>query len=114
MNNIKKIYQHSGKCDDQQDFKDIIENAMFSTPESITYDSHSLPLTQTTVKNQILGNCCIYSPTCLVLKRELLSVLLELQDQNTEPLKPDVTYGQMKKKGIQTSAIRSNASFIYE
>ena len=24
MNNIKKIYQHAGKCDDQQKFKDII------------------------------------------------------------------------------------------
>ena len=25
MNNIKKIYQHAGKCDDQQNFKDIID-----------------------------------------------------------------------------------------
>ena len=32
MNNIKKIYQHSGKCDDQQNLKDIIDAAMFSTP----------------------------------------------------------------------------------
>ena len=23
MNNIKKIYQHAGKCDDQQNLKDI-------------------------------------------------------------------------------------------
>ena len=23
LNNIKKIYQHAGKCDDQQKFKDI-------------------------------------------------------------------------------------------
>ena len=33
MNNIKKIYQHAGKCDDQQDLKDILDAAMVSTPE---------------------------------------------------------------------------------
>ena len=33
FNNIKKIYKHAGKCDDQQIFKDIIEADMVSTPE---------------------------------------------------------------------------------
>ena len=28
MNNIKKIYQHSGKCDDQQNLKGIIYSAI--------------------------------------------------------------------------------------
>ena len=28
MNNIKNIYQHAGKCDDQQNLKDIIDAAM--------------------------------------------------------------------------------------
>ena len=32
MNNIKKIYQHTGKCDDQQNIKDIIDAAILSTP----------------------------------------------------------------------------------
>ena len=31
MNNIKKIYQHAGKCDDQQNLKDIIDSAILST-----------------------------------------------------------------------------------
>ena len=31
MNNIKKIYQHAGKCDDQQNL-DILDDAMVSTP----------------------------------------------------------------------------------
>ena len=31
MNNIKKIYQHAGKCDDQQNLKDIIDDAILST-----------------------------------------------------------------------------------
>ena len=35
LNNIKNIYQHAGKCDDQQNIKDIIDAAMVSTTEEI-------------------------------------------------------------------------------
>ena len=35
MNNIKNIYQHAGKCDDQQNLKDIIDAAILSTPEGV-------------------------------------------------------------------------------
>ena len=31
MNNIKKIYQHAGKCDYQQNLKDILEAALLYT-----------------------------------------------------------------------------------
>ena len=31
-NNIKNIYQHAGKCDDQQNLKDILDADMVSTP----------------------------------------------------------------------------------
>ena len=50
MNNIKKIYQHDGKCDYQQNIKDILDASMVSTPEEITYDSPSFSMTKTTVK----------------------------------------------------------------
>ena len=33
LQNIKKLYKNSVKCDDQQQFKDIIEATMVSTPE---------------------------------------------------------------------------------
>ena len=62
-NNTKKIYQHAGKCDDQQNFKDIIESALLSTPE----DSHITVLMcilhQHYSRNQVLGNHCVYSQT---------------------------------------------------
>ena len=32
LNNIRKIYQHVGKCDDQQNLKDILDSAMVSNP----------------------------------------------------------------------------------
>ena len=68
-NNIKYIFQHAGKCDDQQNLKYILDAAMVSTPEGVTYVSPSLRITQTTVKNQVLGNHCVYSLTYLMLKR---------------------------------------------
>ena len=39
MKNIKNIYQHAGKCDDQQNLKDIIDAAILSTPEGVTDNS---------------------------------------------------------------------------
>ena len=39
MHNIKKIYQHAGKCDDQQNLKDIIDAAILSTPDRVTDNS---------------------------------------------------------------------------
>ena len=39
LNNIKKIYQHAGKCDDQQNLKDVIDASILSTPEGVTDNS---------------------------------------------------------------------------
>ena len=45
LNSIKKKYQHAGKCDDQQNVKDIIDADIFSTLEEVTDISHSLRIT---------------------------------------------------------------------
>ena len=45
MNNIKKIYQYAGKCDDQQNIKDIVDSAILSTPEGVTDNTHNVPMT---------------------------------------------------------------------
>ena len=50
LNNIKNIYQHAGKCDYQQNLKDILDSDMVYTPEEVTDDSPSLTMTQTAVK----------------------------------------------------------------
>ena len=57
------MYQHEGKCDDQQNLKDIQDADMVSTPEGVTYDSPNVPMTSTPVKKRVLGNHCVYSPT---------------------------------------------------
>ena len=50
MINIKKIYQHGGKCDDQQNLKDTIDAAMVYTPERGTDNSTNVPMESTPVK----------------------------------------------------------------
>ena len=50
MSSIKKIYQHAGKCDNQQNLKGVLDADMMSTQEEITDDSPSVPMTSTPVK----------------------------------------------------------------
>ena len=45
MNNIKKIYQQAGKCDDQKNIKDIIDASIISTPDGVTDHSPDVHLT---------------------------------------------------------------------
>ena len=62
MNNIKEIYQHAGKCDDQQNFKDIIDAAMLSTPEGVTDNIPNAPMTLTPVKKpSARKSLCIFT-----------------------------------------------------
>ena len=50
LNNIKKIFQHAGKCDDQQNLEDILDAAMVSTQEEITDNSPNFPMNKTTAR----------------------------------------------------------------
>ena len=50
LNNIKNIYQHTGKCDDLQNLKGVLGAAMVSTAEEVPDVSPNFHITQTTVK----------------------------------------------------------------
>ena len=60
MNNIKNIYQYAGKCDDQQNLKNIIDAAILSTPERVTDHSLNVHLTSDHVLPQCkcVLRCC--------------------------------------------------------
>ena len=49
MNNIKNIYQHAGKIDDQQNLKDILEASLLSTPQGVIDNSTNVYMTSTSV-----------------------------------------------------------------
>ena len=50
LQNINKLYKHAGMWDDQQQFKDILEAAMFYTPELLTDNIPIYPMNPTPVK----------------------------------------------------------------
>ena len=62
MNNIKKIYQHVGKCDDQQNIKDIIDAAILSTPEGVTDNCPNVHMTSKPVKKpSVMKSLCLFT-----------------------------------------------------
>ena len=50
LQNVKTLYKRVGKCDYQQQFKDILQDAMVSNPEEFTDNSLISPMTLTPIK----------------------------------------------------------------
>ena len=62
LNGIKKIYQHAGKCDEQQNLKYILDADMMLTPEGVKYESPNVPITSTPVKKlSARKSLCLFS-----------------------------------------------------
>ena len=70
LQNINKLYKHSGKCDNQQQFKDICESDMVSTPEGFTNESPISPITSTPVKKPRAGKSLCLFTKILYVKRK--------------------------------------------
>ena len=51
LENIKKLYKQADKCENQQQFKDIFEAAMVSTPEGFSENINISLMTSTPDKN---------------------------------------------------------------
>ena len=85
MTNIKNIYQHAGKCDNQQNLKDILDAAMVSTPEGVIDNSPNVPMKSTTVKKpSVRKSLCLFT-NILNVKQKIENVVLWLQNQNADP-----------------------------
>ena len=115
LNNIKYIYQHSGKCDDQQNFKDILEADMVSNLEEITDDSPSFPVIKITVKT-------LSARKSLPLFTNIFDVQKRISIRTVGAAKPERKYikagsrlfkKKQDEKVIQKSMIRLNVSFIH-
>ena len=78
LENIKKLYKEAGKCDEKQQFKDILESDMFSTTEGFTNDSPISPMKSTPInKPCACKSLCLFTKI-LYVKKKLLTVELEL------------------------------------
>ena len=64
LENIKQLCKQSGKCDNQQQFKDILKAAMVSTPEGFTNNSLISPMTSTPIKKpSARKSLCLFTKT---------------------------------------------------
>ena len=70
MNNINNIYQHSGKCDNQQNLKDILDAAMLLTLEGVIDDSPNVPMTSSPVKKPSARKSLCIFPNILDVKQK--------------------------------------------
>ena len=62
MNNIKNIYQHAGKRDDEQNIKNILDAVMVSTPEGFTDNITNVPMKPTPVnKPSTSKSLCLFT-----------------------------------------------------
>ena len=56
------IYQHAGKCDDQQNIKNFLDASMVSTPKGVTDNSTNVPKASIPVKKSSAGkSLCVFS-----------------------------------------------------
>ena len=53
LENILKLYKCAGKCDDQHQYKTIIESEMVSSPEEFSDKNPSLPDQYDTAKKKM-------------------------------------------------------------
>ena len=95
---MKKLYKHAGKCDDQKQFKDILEAAMFYTPEGFTNNSTIYPIISTPVKKLSAGKSLCLFTNILYVKNKLLPVELDLKNQSTRQLNMELHHGHKKKR----------------
>ena len=62
MNNITYIYQHAGKCDDQQNLKDIKDAVILYTPEGVTDNILNVHMTSSPVKKpSVRKSLCLFT-----------------------------------------------------
>ena len=62
LQNIKKLYKHDGKCGNQKQLKNILEDAMVYNPEGFTNDSTIYPMTLIPVKKPSpIKSLCLFT-----------------------------------------------------
>ena len=115
MNNIKKIYQHAGKCDDQQNLKDIIDAAILSTPEGVTDNSPNVHMTSNPVKKPSARKSLCLFTNILDVKHTTAKRCFVSAKSRRKSMKVCNSLWKKKQneKGIQKSMSRSNVICIH-
>ena len=86
MNNTKKIYQHAGKCNYQQNLKDILEYAILYTPEVFTDNIPNVNMTSSPVKKPSASkSLCLFTNIFWMINLQQPNVVLLQQNRDANP-----------------------------
>ena len=110
-----KKNQHAGKCDDQQIFKDILEDALLSTTEEVTDSSPNLYMTSSPVKKpSARKSLCVFTN---ILDVKPKTAKYRFMDAKFKRKSMKVGNGfwtkEKNQKGIQKSMSRSDVTCIH-
>ena len=112
MNNIKKIYQHAGKCDDQQNLKDILEADILSIPERFIENSPNVHVTSSPFnKPSASKSLCLFT-NILAVKPTTAKRRVVAAKSRRKAMKVCNSLWK-RKKGHSKSMIRSNLIYIH-
>ena len=114
MNNIKKIYEYAGKCDDQKNLKDIIDAAILSTPEGVTDNSPNVHMASKPVKNPSARKSMCLFTNILDVKPKTVKRRFVAAKSKSKSMKVYISLWKKKNEtGIQKSMSRSNVTCIH-
>ena len=109
MNNIEKIYQHAGKCDDQQNLKDNIDADILSTPEEVIDNSPNVPMKSTLGKKPTAGkSLCLFTNILDVKPKTAKRRIVAAKSKCRAMKVGTIQWEEKDEKGIQKSMSRSN------
>ena len=92
-----KIYKQAGKCDKQQQLKDIIEAAMVSTPEGFTYNIPIYPMKSTPVKKPRAQKSLCRFTNILAVKKKTATRWIGAAKSKQNPLNFVINHGHWDK-----------------
>ena len=109
------IYQHAGKCDDQQNLKDIIDAAILSTPYGVTDNSPNVHMTSTPVKKpSARKSLCLFTKILDVKPKTAKRCFVAAKSRRKAMKVGNILWTKKKnEKGIQKSMIGSNVICIH-
>ena len=98
LQNTKKLYKYAGKCDNQQQFKYIIEAAIVSTPEGFTDKTPRSPMNPKPVNKPSARKSLCLLTIILDAKRKTAIYRVVSDKSNIKEIKSGTTLWAMKTK----------------
>ena len=96
IQNINKLYKRSGKCDNQQQLKYILDADMVSSSEGFTNNSPIYPMTSTPVNKPIDIKSLFLSTNILHAKNKIATCQVGFTKSNHKAIKAGTTSWALK------------------